>query len=396
MLHSSPESLRRRLEEIDAQTSSLYAKIATLAAERSQAVEQLKRVTYPILTLPPELTAKIFLHYHERPIDLSEPKLPGPFVLASVCRQWRGIALRLPGLWKRLTTSPADSDSDSDSESEASATVPKTTLERRFRLCESSMRHVGKHVGLEIECRGPESLLPALLAMSDQWEKMDVCEEALLDAALHSGGARHSLARLRRLAYRTLDSDPDGRLLNDDFDASVTFSPLLILENAPSLEHVELVGMNSTILSLPWAQLRSLTLSYVGVNTVACLFILRKAPLLENLTLLELEGYAPLNDATKLQLDHLRSLTVVAQTNSDHRANTVALLSLLVVPALTQLSVEILYADIVLAIRELLIRSAPRLENFKLTINVFLGSSQHLRRLLPMSPPPMAPQARPR
>ncbi|KAJ7053936.1 hypothetical protein C8F01DRAFT_1374841, partial [Mycena amicta] len=101
----SAAHLRRRLEEIDAETVFLHTKIAELAAARRAVVEQLKRVRYPVLELPPEITCKIFLEYtqdiHEA-IDLGNEQLNGPFVIASVCKWWRTLALSQHELWTRF------------------------------------------------------------------------------------------------------------------------------------------------------------------------------------------------------------------------------------------------------------------------------------------------------
>ncbi|KAJ7084938.1 hypothetical protein C8R44DRAFT_541434, partial [Mycena epipterygia] len=56
-------------------------------------------IVYPVLTIPNELTAKIFIrclpdHGRVRPSEIAAPLL-----LAQVCRQWRDVALDTGDLW---------------------------------------------------------------------------------------------------------------------------------------------------------------------------------------------------------------------------------------------------------------------------------------------------------
>ncbi|KAF7306249.1 hypothetical protein MIND_00415500 [Mycena indigotica] len=239
---------------------------------------------------------------------------------------------------------------------------------------------------------GLASLPPALLATSEQWEQLAVSEEALVDAAGHSGGIRHHIPRLRSLVLES-EFDSEQALVDTDLDtlAVRALSPVLTFENARSLEHVELEHINSTVLSLPWSQLKSLTMSWVG-NTRACLFILRETTCLENLTLRDLGGDELPDEGTHLRLDRLRSLIISEFAGQDMffrrtTSYTAVLVNRLVVPALVTLSVEIFYANLVDAVRNMLIRSAPRMEGFQLIVPVLSAECRHLHQLLPASPP---------
>ncbi|KAJ7740892.1 hypothetical protein B0H14DRAFT_2215752, partial [Mycena olivaceomarginata] len=61
---------------------------------------QLNSITYPILTLPPELTSEIFTHClpAERFVDVVNPG-EAPLLLTRVCQTWRQIAISTPALW---------------------------------------------------------------------------------------------------------------------------------------------------------------------------------------------------------------------------------------------------------------------------------------------------------
>ncbi|KAJ7277366.1 hypothetical protein C8J57DRAFT_1126728 [Mycena rebaudengoi] len=56
--------------------------------------------TYPVLTLPPELTSEIFLHCLVP--EMNPDPLAAPLVFLAICRSWRNIALSTPALWVNL------------------------------------------------------------------------------------------------------------------------------------------------------------------------------------------------------------------------------------------------------------------------------------------------------
>ncbi|KAJ7125439.1 hypothetical protein C8R46DRAFT_1018535 [Mycena filopes] len=86
------QDLRRRL-------SSLDATIAVLTAERQRLQLLSDAVVYPILSLPTEITAEIFVHC----CDPSQwAPFKGPLLLAQICRRWREIAIHTPSLWRSV------------------------------------------------------------------------------------------------------------------------------------------------------------------------------------------------------------------------------------------------------------------------------------------------------
>ncbi|KAJ7179773.1 hypothetical protein C8R46DRAFT_1074627 [Mycena filopes] len=104
-LHSSPASLRVALAEIDAELAALRTRAEELAAARKPIVDALKAIIYPILTLPLEITAEIFLRYADKAEIPDERPCAPPVVLASVCQQWRAVALNLQSIWPHLQIS---------------------------------------------------------------------------------------------------------------------------------------------------------------------------------------------------------------------------------------------------------------------------------------------------
>ncbi|KAJ7263005.1 hypothetical protein C8J57DRAFT_445682 [Mycena rebaudengoi] len=99
--------LRAQLAKIGEEEAVLQAKLRLLAEERQSILRRLDAVVYPVLTLPSDVMAEIFMHYVYADTsvvkyDYSLRMYP-PLLLASVCRTWRGIALSFPHLWAALS-----------------------------------------------------------------------------------------------------------------------------------------------------------------------------------------------------------------------------------------------------------------------------------------------------
>ncbi|KAJ7262987.1 hypothetical protein C8J57DRAFT_1513223 [Mycena rebaudengoi] len=97
--------LRAELAKIDERTAALQSQLQLLSEQRQSVLQRLDAAVYPILTLPPEITADIFVHYLVNfPVityDCASKAYP-PLILASVCREWRRVALSFPRLWATL------------------------------------------------------------------------------------------------------------------------------------------------------------------------------------------------------------------------------------------------------------------------------------------------------
>ncbi|KAJ6505285.1 hypothetical protein C8R45DRAFT_753118, partial [Mycena sanguinolenta] len=68
-----------------------------LKQQRSTILTELNLVAYPVLTLPPEITAEIFKWC----IDTRLRPLPSvaSLLLTRICRDWRALAFSTPALW---------------------------------------------------------------------------------------------------------------------------------------------------------------------------------------------------------------------------------------------------------------------------------------------------------
>ncbi|KAJ7181142.1 hypothetical protein C8R46DRAFT_986272, partial [Mycena filopes] len=104
--------LRRRLAYVESQletefTSSRHSprlkeeRRRRLTEEKIAIQKSLDSIVYPILTLPVELTAEIFLHC--LPDTPTPPNSTmAPMLLTRICQHWRNIACSTPRLWAAL------------------------------------------------------------------------------------------------------------------------------------------------------------------------------------------------------------------------------------------------------------------------------------------------------
>ncbi|KAJ7058828.1 hypothetical protein C8F01DRAFT_1147340 [Mycena amicta] len=356
----SPAILRRRLEEIDAEVASLQAKLAQLAAARRVVVEQLKRVVYPVLQLPVEITSKILLAYtQDVRIKIGYEQLKGPFVLASVCRHWREIAIRLHELWTRIRI---------DDKAEE---VSFGSLKRHLRLC---LERAGAHSGLNIYSVASTRILPFLIPSAGQWSTLVLSRPTDSDGP-HWTGIRGQLQRLRRLVLYDCHEP-----INSAFD------------DAPMLEELELYDVDLSIVlmvSPPWAQFKSFTLYSNNLDEHECLRLLRQTPNLETLHL----GFPqeadpqPHENLPELRLESLRTLSFTF-------GGALAIMKVLVVPALVDFTMDIYGGDDVVqrrrgedevcAVADMLLRSkcGEKMRSLTLRMNGEYTEPQSFSRLL--------------
>ncbi|KAJ7649722.1 hypothetical protein FB45DRAFT_778710 [Roridomyces roridus] len=100
----SGANLRSRLAQIEEQIASLQSHLTRLQTDRQDIIDQLAVVVYPVLTLPHDVTAEIFLRYVHEDDDDDLSSTCRPILIASVCALWREVALSNPCLWTRFDT----------------------------------------------------------------------------------------------------------------------------------------------------------------------------------------------------------------------------------------------------------------------------------------------------
>ncbi|KAJ7308657.1 hypothetical protein DFH08DRAFT_636500, partial [Mycena albidolilacea] len=73
--------------------------IDSLVAERQKLQDELDSVVYPVLSLPPEIKAHIFVQCIT---GGSPPPQTPPLFLTHICGSWREIALAMRSLWQSI------------------------------------------------------------------------------------------------------------------------------------------------------------------------------------------------------------------------------------------------------------------------------------------------------
>ncbi|KAJ6450681.1 hypothetical protein C8R45DRAFT_1224048 [Mycena sanguinolenta] len=76
--------------------------IFALEKQEEEVEARLKEIAYPILSLPPEITSRIFVECLLPDDGLSPLTARAPLLLMRVCRQWKDIALSTCQLWSSL------------------------------------------------------------------------------------------------------------------------------------------------------------------------------------------------------------------------------------------------------------------------------------------------------
>ncbi|KAF8188253.1 hypothetical protein K438DRAFT_1972440 [Mycena galopus ATCC 62051] len=288
-----PRALRNRLAEIDGQTADLQEKLLRLAAERKPIAEALQSVIYPILTLPSEITAEVFIQYVDNPyIGGTDPILfppdsdstPGssPLLLASVCRAWRDIALALRPIWSsiRLRTSEH--------------AIPSTEKLLQCWLPRSGGHPLDISMARSADVR--DVLCTFLAPYFPQVQKF-FCS-VYIPVTFPSDLLRGRVPCLRRLVAE-LNAFPE------DLDGLP--SPLTAFADAPELREVTLSNFPLQWIALPWVQLTKLEL--IGQSPNKAVEILHGTPNLDTLSLqlvdlLDMPDMPP----TPVQLAHLHTL----------------------------------------------------------------------------------------
>ncbi|KAJ7029805.1 hypothetical protein C8F04DRAFT_1264525 [Mycena alexandri] len=328
----TPPGLRHRLAEIDDEMVDLQARLERLVAERRPIAETLRSVFYPVVTLPPEITAEIFLHYVDTAHIGHHGNLPvapggtgghGPLLLASICRAWRAIALDLQPIWSKfdLPTGPS-------------------TVSSTQKLLECWLPRAGGHpLDLSISCGAEDALCADVAPYSHQFRSLRC---SLFTPITRPGSL---IAGRLPLLRKLLITFPRG--LNHA-TLVTTFA------DAPQLREVHLEGLALAWIALPWAQLTCLGLS--ELNVTQCVHLLHQTPNLETLTVTGLENDADVALAP-VRLAHLHTLKF------DEYQRDTTLLLYLTLPALAHLELPAAIWDLTQYFIDFVARSACALRS---------------------------------
>ncbi|KAJ6454604.1 hypothetical protein C8R45DRAFT_599654 [Mycena sanguinolenta] len=298
---------RARIAEIEAQILFLKNSLQALEADRLGAQERLDSYTYPVLTLPNEITSEIFTRFI--PAYPSPPPLAGPLsptTLTHVCHNWRAIALATPALWRAISL-PLD-------------------LDENGRLCilQSWLSRSGcSPFSFEMEI----------------WES--ICDKEFEALVIHCARWEYVTLAVDETAGHTIQA-PMPLLRYLDLRVHSYFGvngPQTRLREVPRLRSVTLRQSDDlTDDFLPWAQLTSLTL--VSRLLDDCTPILRNTVNLVRCHLSLSSGPDPSRPVPEIRLPFLKSLSFTQLTDySDDNGEPVVtrFLKRLITPALRTL-----------------------------------------------------------
>ncbi|KAJ7759170.1 hypothetical protein B0H16DRAFT_1534664 [Mycena metata] len=262
----------------------------------------------PILTLPPEILAEIFLH--------CLPKSPGPdpqnapYSLCRVCRQFRAVAVSTPRLWSSLNVEFNEKTADE--------------MDDICRIWISRARSLPLSLYLKdmnVRAPSPEAtLLPTILGLSKQWRKLQICgsyDDSYWN--LFEGGSLDGKVPLLE------------ELSISGFDA-------VILHDAPKLRTLALDACQASLL-VPWHQLTTLHADCLDIPSF--LEILRDA-----INLLHASFGFAVDETTALPVSECRHATLQCLSllfrddeGAEERAIPMSLLDYLKIPTVNDLTV---------------------------------------------------------
>ncbi|KAJ7259704.1 hypothetical protein C8J57DRAFT_1471924 [Mycena rebaudengoi] len=336
---ASGRELRTRLVQIEDEIAALTSKLRLLYETRKDILEDLKTVRYPILSLPPEITAEIFKYYVALHLTSDShfrvPLSRGPLLLASICRAWRTIVLSLHALWARFRMISSKTPHLSD------ATISNMESFLQYWLPRAGSSPLDFYIPPG-GCRRIDRILRFLSTKSLQWRSVGFT--LLPPFSFPNDEIRGRVPCLKRLAVA--------------IPRSASPVPITAFLDAPQLREVIFDGAAHLWMALPWTQLIKLELKYPCLQSES-LSILQRTPNLEVLVV----HVAPMNgwDITSphehppVQLLNLHTLSFLGYDPDGH------LLDYLTLPSLKTISLASLGPG-VRRLASLVKRSAVSLE----------------------------------
>ncbi|KAJ7122991.1 hypothetical protein C8R44DRAFT_876181 [Mycena epipterygia] len=255
------QPLRHRLAELDAQ-------ISILEEERETIRRKMRRISYPVLELPPELTSEIFLLcLPDLPSDPSP--LEAPLLLLEICTAWREIALRTPALWASFNLRDILYGKTLAFQGEMGGKRLLDWLRRAGSApLDLKIRHADPQPGTSPESHvtppPATNMFLELCKRAPQWHDVDLTipfqDLALECIKLALEGKLNTLKRLSLHVWER------GSPLS-----------ITVFSQAPNLQQVSLTRLRLDNIILPWTQLTSLTIT-AGFSLQDCVQVLQLSP----------------------------------------------------------------------------------------------------------------------
>ncbi|KAJ6459530.1 hypothetical protein C8R45DRAFT_912960 [Mycena sanguinolenta] len=338
---SSLAADRVRVAVLDAEILVLERGLSKLRLQRAQVQDKLVSYKYPVLTLPNEIVAEIFIHFlpdypHCPPLT----GLESPLVLTQICREWRAIALETPALWQAMSLVP-----DSSIKFEHQAHLCRLWLERS-RSCPLSIVFNEWSSSRLYASETPPQALHIVIPHLARCETLVLSLSILppLDIPM-------PLLRRLELSLVGRGSDPAS-------------TPRAAFTDAPLLRTVLINPGAARLITLPWAQLTSLALR-PEVLLRDCVPILQAAANLLHCNLGLIRRFGDEN-LPRIVLPVLQSLTLT-HLNDDNPVTTY--LETFHVPALRRLRVaeSLLGSNAIDLIASLILRTGCQLQELCVT-----------------------------
>ncbi|KAJ7167576.1 hypothetical protein C8R46DRAFT_1093464 [Mycena filopes] len=209
-------------------------------------------ITYPVLTLPPEIICEIFLRClpEERETDVVNPE-EAPLLLTHICRVWRQIAISLPTLWTTFEVINIDATHLHD--------IAKTWFERSQNYRISVKIH-----GFLWRLENLDSLVEVFSQHSHRMCSLELHLD--LEDLLNMNTQLLNFPLLHNLSVCLIDNEEDLRLCDKSIE---------MFDTVPLLTEV-VTELLPSMLCLPWQQLTKFTGD--RYTTVRCLEALRCMP----------------------------------------------------------------------------------------------------------------------
>ncbi|KAJ7162308.1 hypothetical protein C8R46DRAFT_955297 [Mycena filopes] len=246
----SNDDLRAHASRLDSEIAALRAQLDNLLTDRAVVQKELDALTYPVLTLPFEITSNIFRSTLS-PRDPDDPAAAwqqSSLRLGHICRLWRQIALATRELWNTLDLTL---DYPSPRSFEAQQSLTRTFLSR---AASSSLK-----ISLDGDQSSFRTMWDILIPYSRTWADISFhCAELGRLEGLPS--IHHQLPALTTLKLALggsrvpeLGDGPFHNMFND----------------APRLRSLSLSHFGAQESGFPWSQLTSLSLSECSGDCLA-------------------------------------------------------------------------------------------------------------------------------
>ncbi|KAJ7122989.1 hypothetical protein C8R44DRAFT_159642 [Mycena epipterygia] len=281
--------------------------------------------SYPVLTLPFEITAKIFIQCI---VETAEPDpSSAPLLLGRICRQWRSVALSSPSLWSCFNKTL---------EIDKSLDVHPSRYSSLLELLQIYLSRSGTHpLKLTLRYNGirirptPDPIHRVLLQHAHRWQDVRLCLP-YADLVQLFEQFTGSFPSLQTLSI--------GMPYHLEFTPSLSFAPLRISQ---LLQTFSVCGdfLRPLTSSVPWSHL--IRFDGHGLTLLEAYEILRLCPSLQECTLdiaTKLPNQ-PIAPSVPLRLVDLRTLHLSGLVDF-------GLLMYLTLPALQQLDLRLDVNDI--------------------------------------------------